>query len=343
MWGFILLDTELPPTKPQSNLSRTFNRIPSNSFKSLAYPLAQVYGRRHILDPGNPSINPIHPRPLLKNRQLDERQMDIRTTSYIRTKDFVTIKPLFMKRNASIGLVAALVLAGFFTIAQNRSSSSRSQQKTNIQDTIPQHREGKVKDFDEAMRELDKAMQHLNTELKKPIPPLPPMEIEKIRADVDKALKEIDPEKMKAEIEKAMKDVDAQKIKAEVQASLAKVDMEKTRKELEHFRDVELKKIEEEMKNMRPQIEKSLKDAKESIEKAKVEIQEYKEFETSLEKDGLIDKKQYTIEHKNGVLTINGQKQPEAVYNKYRSFLEKHKDLMLKKNAEGLDIRNEKD
>jgi hypothetical protein len=248
-----------------------------------------------------------------------------------------------MKRNASIGIVAALVLAGFITIAQTRSAESRSQQKTQVQDTIPQHREGKVKDFDEAMQELEKAMQHLNAELKKPLPPIPPIDAEKMRAEINKALKDIDPEKMKAEMEKAMKEVDAEKIRAEVQASLAKVDMEKTRKELERMRDIELPKIEEEMKKMRPQIEKSLKEAKESIEKAKVEIQEYKEFESSLEKDGLINKKQYTIEHKNGVLTIDGKKQPEAVYNKYRSFLEKHKNFTLKKDADGLDIRNEKD
>jgi len=248
-----------------------------------------------------------------------------------------------MKRNASIGIVTVLVLAGFITIAQTRSSSSRQQQKHSIQDTIPQHKEGKVKDFDEAMQELEKAMQHLNAELKKPIPPIPAIEIEKVRAELDKALKDVDPEKIKAEIEKAMKDIDAEKIKAEVQASLAKADMEKTRKEIERIRDTELPKIEAEMKKMGPEIEKSLKEAREGIEKAKAEIQEYKEFESSLEKDGVINKKQYTIEHKNGVLTINGQKQPEAVYNKYRSFLNKHKDLMLKKDADGLDIRNEKE
>lgn len=248
-----------------------------------------------------------------------------------------------MKRNASIGIVAVLVLAGFFTIAQNRSAEHRSLQKAQIQDTIPQHREGKVKDFDEVMEELDKAMENLNAEMKKPIPPVPPVEIDKMRAELDKALKDIDPEKMQAEIEKAMKSIDAEKIRADVQASLAKVDMEKTRKELERVRDIELPKLEEKMKEIGPQIEKSLKEAKESIEKAKVEIQEYKDFESGLEKEGLINKKQYTIEHKNGTLQINGQKQPEAVYNKYRSFLEKHKNFTLKKDAEGLNIQNEKD
>ena len=117
--------------------------------------------------------------------------------------------------------------------------------------------------------------------------------------------------------------------------------MEKVRKEIERIKEIELPKIEAEMKKMRPEIEKSLRAAQVNIEKAKAEIQEYKDFESSLEKDGLINKKQYTIEHKNGILTINGQKQPESVYNKYRSFLSKHKELTLKKNEEGLDINNE--
>ncbi|ANE50465.1 hypothetical protein [Flavisolibacter tropicus] len=247
-----------------------------------------------------------------------------------------------MKRNASIGIVAVLILAGFITIAQNRSSSSR-QQQTFIKDTIPQHRDGKVKDFDEALQEVDRAMQELDVQLKKPIPSIPPIEVEKMKAELDKALKDIDPEKMKAEIDRAMKQFDADKLRADIETSMAKVDMEKMRKDIERIKEVELPKIEEQMKNMRPEIEKSLKKAKVNIEKAKAEIKEYKDFESSLEKDGLINKKQYTIEHKNGVLTINGQKQPEAVYNKYRSFLSKHKDLTLKKNEEGLDINNEHD
>lgn len=250
-----------------------------------------------------------------------------------------------MKRNLSLGIVAALVLAGFITIAQTRSSTSRVQQNVHTADTLPQ-KDRKVKDFDDALRELENATQQLDADLQKPlppIPPIPPIEMEKMKAELDKALKEIDPEKIKAEVEQAMKQIDAEKIKMEVQASLAKVDMEKARKEIERLKEVELPKIEEEMKKVRPQIEKSLKEAKENIEKAKVEIQEYKDFESSLEKDGLINKKNYTLEHKNGVLTINGQKQPEAVYNKYRSFLQKHKSLYISKNDEGLNIRNDKD
>jgi hypothetical protein len=247
-----------------------------------------------------------------------------------------------MKRNLSFGIAAALILAGFFTIAQTRSSS-HNQQVINIKDTIPSNKDGKVKDFDEALRELERATQQLNQELKKSFPPIPPVEVEKMKAELDKALKEVDPEKIKTEMEQAMKQIDADKIRAEVQASLAKVDMEQVRKEIQRIKEIELPKIEEEMKKIRPEIERSLKDAKESIEKAKVEIQEYKDFESGLVEDGLINKQQYTIEHKNNVLTINGQTQTESVYNKYRRFLEKHKGFTLKKDAEGLDIKNEKD
>ncbi|HZH00336.1 MAG TPA: hypothetical protein VEY32_04600, partial [Flavisolibacter sp.] len=127
----------------------------------------------------------------------------------------------------------------------------------------------------------------------------------------------------------------------QIEAAISKVDMEKVKKEIEKVREVELPKIEEELKKVRPQIEQSLEEAKKSVEKAKAEIEEYKSFENGLEGDGLINKKgTYTIEHKDGVLTINGQKQPEAVYNKYRSFLEKHKNFTWKKDGDGLNINN---
>ena len=248
-----------------------------------------------------------------------------------------------MKRSISIGLIGALVLAGFFTVAQTRSSSKDSGNKQIIQDTVPQKRDGKVKDLDEAMAELERAMQQLNKELKKPIPPIPSIEVEKMKAELVQALKEVDPEKIKAEIDVAMKQIDAQKIKSEVQAALAKVDMEKVRREIERVKEVELPRLEKEMEKLGPQIEKSLQEAKVSMEKAKKELQEYKEFETNLEKDGLIKKDSYKLEHKNGIFSINGQPQPEAVYNKYRSFLEKHKNFTLKKDADGLNINNDKD
>ena len=74
-------------------------------------------------------------------------------------------------------------------------------------------------------------------------------------------------------------------------------------------------------------------------QKAKIHLKELKAFEDGLEKDGLINKKEnYTIEHKDGQLLINGKVQPQAVYDKYRSFLEKNKKFKLEKDENDFDI-----
>ncbi len=111
------------------------------------------------------------------------------------------------------------------------------------------------------------------------------------------------------------------------------------RKELDQLKKTEFAQIENELKKMKPEIEKSMKEAKKSIEKAKVELKQYKGFVDGLEKDGLINKNDpYTIEHKDGTLKINGKTQPTSVYDKYKSFLEKHKAFSLKKDAEDFDL-----
>jgi hypothetical protein len=152
----------------------------------------------------------------------------------------------------------------------------------------------------------------------------------------------VDAEKIKASVAEAMKQVDAQKIKMQVQEAMAKVDMEKVKAQLEEVRKTEIPKMRAELDKVKPQVEAELKKAKVEIEKAKTELKEYKAFEDGLEKDGLINKKEnYTIEHSNGKLIINGKSQPEAVYNKYRSFLEKHKKFTLKKDDDNFKLDND--
>ena len=126
-----------------------------------------------------------------------------------------------------------------------------------------------------------------------------------------------------------------------MEASLAKVDMEKVKKEMERLKE-EMPKVQEQLKDLKPQIEASMKKAKEEMEKAKAEITVFKSFEEGLEKDGLINRKaNYTIEHKEGELYINGKLQSEAVYNKYRSFLEKHKSFKLNKTDDDFKMEND--
>lgn len=248
-----------------------------------------------------------------------------------------------MNRNSSfayVGIIALVALLAFSLTAWNQSAPA--QHRTHL-DTTPRKGDHKIKDIDAALAELDKAMQHLDAELKKPLPPTPPVDVEKMKAEIDKALKDMDPEKIKAEMQRAMKDLDDAKLKTELQASMAKADFEKVRAELEKMKTVELPRIEAEMKEIQPRIEQEMKKAKESMEKAKKEMQAYKSFLDGLEKDGLINKNDsYKIEHENGQLKINGAVQPAEVYNKYRSFLEAQKEFTITKDGDGFNIHKNK-
>ncbi len=246
-------------------------------------------------------------------------------------------KAINFKYAGAVALVALLI---FSVTAWNQSAPSQPTQK----DTIPKTREKKIRDLDEALLELDKAKlelsktdwEKIDREIKES---LKDINADKIKAAVKKAMKEIDFDKIKVDIEKAMKEVDAAKIKMEIDASLSKVDMEKIKLELEKVKEIDFSKMEAELKKIKPELEKSLAEAKQSIEKAKAELKEYKTFVDGLAKDGLINKTEpYKIEHKDGVLKINGKTQPAEVYNKYRTFLEKHKNFSLKKDADDFNL-----
>jgi hypothetical protein len=97
--------------------------------------------------------------------------------------------------------------------------------------------------------------------------------------------------------------------------------------------------MEESLKRIKPEIEKSMQSAKESIEKARKELVEYKSFISDLDKDGLIDKdKNYTVEYKKGELTINGKKQSADVVKKYNSFLKDRRDFTIQKDDNDFNI-----
>ena len=108
------------------------------------------------------------------------------------------------------------------------------------------------------------------------------------------------------------------------------------------MKKTELPRLQVELEKIKPQVEVEIKKAKIEVEKAKTQLKEYKAFEEGLEKDGLINKQeQYTIEHKDGQLIINDKLQREAVYKKYRSFLEKHKNFKLQKGDTDFDANLE--
>lgn len=242
--------------------------------------------------------------------------------------------------------IIALTLALVSWDRQQFQGSTQHTQQFN--DTVPHKKDKKIRDLDEAIAELeavdikvelDKAMTEVNNALKE-------LDMQKIQLDVQRSLKEVDVEKMKMDIDIAMKEVDFAKIEKEVKESLAKVDWDKMKDELDEVRKIDLSEMEasmaearEEMKKIGPQIEKELKNAKVEIEKAKAEMKEYKSFVDGLDKDGLINKKEsYSIKHKDGILTINDKEASENTYEKYRSFLDKHKKFNIEKNNDDFDI-----
>jgi hypothetical protein len=221
-------------------------------------------------------------------------------------------------------------------------------------DTIPKKKtDKKIRDLDDAIEELDNAelkvdMEKITSQIQDAMKQI---DMAKIQMEMDKAMKAVDMEKIKEEIEKATQEVDAAKIQQDLKESLDKIDWKKMEKDLEEVKKIDLSKLNEDMKKLDlqmkelgPKIEKEMGKAKVEIAKAKEEMKEYKGFIDGLDKDGLINKKEsYSIEHKNGMLIINGKKQPPSVYTKYRSFLEKHKKFNIKKSDDDFNINNNDD
>lgn len=277
-------------------------------------------------------------------------------------------KPFSRKNVLSLILVAfvsiALIAWGGHQPAHTQTTNQ------NFTDTVPKNKtDKKIRDLDDAIDQLDKAEFQLNMDKVKAQvqEALKQVDMAKIQIEIDKAMKDVDMSKIKAEMDKAMKEVDMSKIKAEIdraakeidvakiqrdiKESMAKVDWEKIKRDMEEVKKVDMsklnedmKKLELEMKDLGPKIEKQMEKAKVEMEKAKQEMKEYKSFVDGLDKEGLINKKEgYSIQHKDGELIINGKKQPADVYNKYRSFLEKHEKFNIRKSDDDFNLNNNDD
>ena len=220
-------------------------------------------------------------------------------------------------------------------------------------DTVPKNKinkERKVRNLDEALEELDNVnvnidLEKINVELAK-IGPVIQKEIARAGIEAVKAIQEIDFPKIQVEVNASLAKIDWPAIKTDVDVSLSKTDWNKMKVEIDKIKDInfdqlnlDLKNVDIELKKIAPELEKNLKNVKVEVEKAKKELREYKSFVDGLQDDGLINKNdKYTIKHQNGELIINGTTQPDAIYNKYRSFLEKHKTLTIEKSDDDFTI-----
>jgi hypothetical protein len=81
---------------------------------------------------------------------------------------------------------------------------------------------------------------------------------------------------------------------------------------------------------LRSGLDMRLQKAKAELQRAKGQLQRLRDFKNDLEADGLVKKGEpYRIEIKEGKLYINGKKQKNAVYNKFK---EKYPELFGEKN-----------
>jgi DNA repair exonuclease SbcCD ATPase subunit len=286
-----------------------------------------------------------------------------------------------MKRNFLLKRLPVVLIISALVITAVAWQGQPGKTTRTISDTIPD-RNKKIKSIDDALEQLEKSKEELkrtldqkdwNKEMNETLDKVhfdsekmkqeieeavKSIDAKKIQDEVQKAMKEVDLQKMKIELQqnmdkvdlqqmkdeiaKAIKDVDVEKIKSEIDASISKIDMDNIKKELDKVKEIDFKGVEENLKKIGPEIEKSMQNAKESIEKAKKELLEYKNFIDGLDKDGLIDKnKNYTIEYKRGELTINGKKQSAEVVKKYSNFLKDRKDFTIKKDEDNFNIDND--
>jgi chromosome segregation ATPase len=286
-----------------------------------------------------------------------------------------------MKRNFWLKqLPIALIVSALLIIAAAWQASPVKTTRT-INDTIPEKNK-RAKNIDEALEQLEKSKKedertlqdkdwekqikealdnvHFDADkMKLQIDEaMKQVDMKKIQEEVQKAMKEVDLEKMKTELQqnldkidmnqvkeeiaKAMKEIDMAKIQTDINNSISKIDMDKIKLELDKVKDIDFKGIEENLKKMKPEIEKSMQNAKESIDKAKKELEGYKGLFDVLDKDGFLDKnKNYPIEYKNGELIVNDKKQPDDVVKKYSGFLKDHKNFTIKKDENDFNINND--
>lgn len=273
--------------------------------------------------------------------------------------------------------IPAAILGTVISVSAIAWQTHPAHNLNNTTDTVPD-RNKKVKDIDDAIDALDKGRAEMDRSLNKVEldkmqedirQAMKEIDAQKIKMQVDAAMREVDMQKIKTQIDKAMKQIDIQKMQADAQKEIASIDGEKIKAEVERAMkqldkgmdemrrsldniDMEkikanvdksaiegAKKAQDQLRDLGPTIERSLKQAQLSMDKAREELRGYKELIDGLDSDGLLDKKSnYTIEYKKGQLSVNGKKQPDQVVKKYSRILSGHKDFELKKDSDDFNI-----
>ncbi|MBL0200868.1 MAG: hypothetical protein IPP81_12200 [Chitinophagaceae bacterium] len=164
------------------------------------------------------------------------------------------MKQFILKHKKAITGTLAMLLIGGITmsfldspIGYNKfTGEDEFTYESSYTDTLPEKEGITMKDFDKLQAQLDKVLGEVDAELKG-------IDFTKIQKDaMESALKAIDMEKMMKTVELSLKNIDLDKMMADVSTSLKNVDL--------HFKSAD--------------IEKALAEAGKEMEKAKLELKE---------------------------------------------------------------------
>ena len=196
-----------------------------------------------------------------------------------------------------------------------------------VQESLSKVDMNKVRrDLSEALDKLDKAKIH--AEIDK-------VDWDKMKLDLKKQLREIntevDFEKIRKDVDKAGRDAirDLERAKKEGKLEM-KASMEQMR--------AEMKRQQSEMKDEQGSIRIEMKKAHEELETAREDLKQYKAMTQEMENDGLIRQNgNYTIEYRDGLLNINGEKQSDKTTAKFKKYFRKNA-VKISKEGEKLNI-----
>ena len=210
-------------------------------------------------------------------------------------------------------------------------------------------------DMEKMQKELNASLSNLNSEkmqaeLNRSLKNLDKLDIEKLQKELKESLSNINDDEFRLELKNSLKEfdkIDMEKMKKEIEEALSEVEVnvnaeEINRKVQESLRKVDMGKIKVDMEKVRDEMEKNKMDLKldmdemhKDLEKAKKELKGYQEMVYEMEKDGLLKTNEdYIIEYKQGVISIDGKKQPDSVTNKYKKYFSKDGITIRKENGE---------
>ena len=268
---------------------------------------------------------------------------------------------------------AALVITAFAFQSGKKISPADN---LNNKDTVPatkkksrdafSHRE-RFSDFDEELRELEKAKWELDANLDK-------IDWDKINDEIDKSMKEAQKElenthlelgDVQKEIHDALKNIDFDEIGEEtgkaVQQSIKNIDFDDIGRQvqkalhevkvnlnspefdrtLKEAARVDMSEVKKSLEQARVELEKNKLNLQEQLEKARTEIDKaseefraYDEMLDRMDEEGLIDRnKDFIIEFDGGELYIDHHKQPAELRDKYRKYFRKDGTEIRRKNG----------